>query len=105
MTVRIVTQLEILRVQMVSLMSRDILVEIGRFLYYFSYIGTDISLEDISLQRETLSIERKKIALGNRKDDDEYVRKECGDDNATANMVTYDVKSCLADFKARVKVK
>ena len=48
---------------------------------------------------------KEKIALGNREDDDEYVRKECGDDNATANRVTYDVKSCLADFKARVKVK
>ena len=48
---------------------------------------------------------KEKIALGNREDDDEYVRKECGDDNATANRVTYDVKTCLADFKARVKVK
>ena len=48
---------------------------------------------------------KEKIALGNRKDDDEYVRKACGDDHATANRVAYDMKSCLADFKARVKVK
>ena len=48
---------------------------------------------------------KEKIALGNRDDDDEYVKKDCGDDNATANMVTDDMKSCLADFKARVKVK
>ena len=48
---------------------------------------------------------KEKIALGNREDDDEYVKKDCGDDKATANMVTYDIKSCLADFKARVKVK
>ena len=33
------------------------------------------------------------------------VAEECGDDNATANRVAYDMKSCLADFKARVKVK
>ena len=60
MTVRIVTQLVILKVQMVSLMSRDILVEIGRFLFYFSYIGMEASLEDISLPKEILPIERKK---------------------------------------------
>lgn len=46
-----------------------------------------------------------KIALGNSQDDDDYVRKECGDEKATANMVVFSVKDCLEDFKARVKIK